>query len=63
LNVGSSTSGERWASTPTSARSLPNSSSTSRTERARPTLIGTTDMGKSTLLRSGKMGDASDSRR
>ena len=54
-----STSGERWLSTPTSARSLPSRSSTSRTLRGRPTLIGTTDMGKSTEFRSGRMGTLS----
>ena len=59
LNVGSSTSGDRWLMTPTRARSRPRRSSTRRTLRGRPTLMGTTDIGKSTELRSGRIGTLS----
>src|SRR6185503_9621672 len=44
---------------PTSARSRPSKSSTKRTLRGRPTLMGTTDIGKRTLLRRGRMGTVS----
>src|SRR5262245_22632649 len=40
-------------------RSRPNDSSMSRTERARPTFTGTTAVGKSTELRSGRIGRSS----
>src|SRR5689334_1484450 len=53
--VGSMVSGDRWVTTPTSARSWPTRSSTTRTLRGRPTLIGTTDMGKRTAFRSGRI--------
>src|SRR3984957_11627408 len=56
---GSSTSASRWLTMPTTARSRPTKSSTSRTLRGRPTLMGTTLAGNTTLFRSGSMGRSS----
>jgi hypothetical protein len=53
--VGSTVSALRCVTTPTSVRSLVERSSTSRTERGRPTLMGTTDIGNNTEFRSGKI--------
>src|SRR6516164_1518912 len=46
---------------PTTARSWPTRSSTRRTLRGRPTLMGTTLAGNTTLLRNGRIGKSSSS--
>src|SRR5690606_20064544 len=55
LKHGSTVSASRGVITPTSALSRPASSSTSRTLRGRPTLMGTTDMGNRTGFLSGRI--------
>ena len=55
-NVGSSTSGLCCVTTPIAGRSRPHASSINRTERARPTLTGTTVAGNRTEFRRGRIG-------